>query len=131
MTTLPVFGDGPLAGKSAGNSFHNWVIPKDAGNPNLGFAYIKVATDSTAGAQLASMVGSPPANKDALASLKDPNVKFFAQLGADPGIPLLDSVIPVNLALYYYKQLQAAFAGTTSPQEAMQNVDNERKQLNP
>ncbi len=131
VTTLPVFGDGPLAGKSAGNSFHNWVIPKDAGNPNLGFAYIKVATDSTAGAQLASMVGSPPANKEALASLKDPNVKFFAQLGADPGIPLLDSVIPVNLALYYYKQLQAAFAGTTSPQEAMQNVDNERKQLNP
>ena len=69
MTTLPVFGDGPLAGKSAGNSFHNWVIPKDASNPDLGFAYIKVATDSTAGAQLASMVGSPPANKEALASL--------------------------------------------------------------
>ena len=40
-------------------------------------------------------------------------------------------MIPVNLALYYYKQLQAAFAGTTSPQDAMQNVDDERQQLNP
>jgi hypothetical protein len=40
-------------------------------------------------------------------------------------------VIPVNLALYYYKQLQAAFSGSESPQQAMQNVDGERAQLNP
>ena len=132
VTTLPVFGDGPLAGKSAGNSFHNWVIPpRTRATPTSASPTSRSRPTAPPGPQLASMVGSPPANKEALASLKDPNVKFFAQLGADPGIPLLDSVIPVNLALYYYKQLQAAFAGTTSPQEAMQNVDNERKQLNP
>jgi raffinose/stachyose/melibiose transport system substrate-binding protein len=131
LTRLPVFGNGPLAGSAAGNSFHNWVIPAKAKNPDLAFAYIKTATDKTAGEQLASMVGSPPANNQALTEIKDPNVKFFAQLGTNPGIPLVDSVIPVNLALYYYKQLQAAFAGTTSPQQAMQNVDTERQQLSP
>ena len=131
LAALPVFGTGPLAGQSAGNSFHNWVIPAKAKNPDLAFAYIKTATDATAGEQLASMVGSPPANKQALTNIKDPNVKFFAQLGDNPGIPLVDSVIPVNLALFYYKQLQAAFAGTTPPQKAMENVDSERQQLNP
>ena len=131
VTALPVSGDGPLAGRSAGNSFHNWVIPKDAKNPDLAFAYIKVATDAQAGSELASMVGSPPANIEAQSTVEDPNVKFFAQLGQDPGIPLLDSVIPVNLALFYYKQLQAAFAGTTSPEDAMKKVDDERTQLNP
>ena len=131
VTRLPTFSDGPLADKAAGNSFHNWVIPAKAKNPDLAFAYIKIASDQQAGADLASMVGSPPANKDALDGISDPNVKFFAGLGSDAGIPLLDSVIPVNLALYYYKQLQAAFAGTTSPQDAMQNVDDERQQLNP
>jgi ABC-type glycerol-3-phosphate transport system substrate-binding protein len=131
VTRLPMFSDGPLADKAAGNSFHNWVIPAKAKNPDLAFAYVKIASDDQAGADLASMVGSPPANKQALDGISDPNVKFFASLGSDAGIPLLDSVIPVNLALYYYKQLQAAFAGTTSPQDAMQNVDDERQQLNP
>ena len=107
------------------------MIPAKAKNPDLAFAYVKIASDQQAGADLASMVGSPPANKQALDGITDPNVKFFAGLGSDAGIPLLDSVIPVNLALFYYKQLQAAFAGTTSPQDAMQNVDDERQQLNP
>ena len=64
-------------------------------------------------------------------SVSDPFVKFFAKLGQDPGIPLVDSVIPVNLALYYYKQLQAAFSGSETPAKAMANVDSERAQLNP
>ncbi len=131
LAKLPTFGTGPLAGSSAGNSFHNWVIPAKAKNADLAFQFVKIATDATAGNDLAKMVGSPPANKQAQTEITDPNVKFFAQLGADPGIPLLDSVIPVNLALYYYKQLQAAFAGSTSPQKAMENVDTERQQLNP
>jgi ABC-type glycerol-3-phosphate transport system substrate-binding protein len=131
VTDIPTAGSGPLAGKSAGNSFHNWVIPKDAKNPSLAFAYVKLATDKTAGADLATMLGTPPANIAAQSTIKDPFVEFFAKLGQDPGIPLLDSVIPVNLALYYYKQLQAAFSGSESPQQAMQNVDGERAQLNP
>jgi ABC-type glycerol-3-phosphate transport system substrate-binding protein len=131
VAPLPTSGSGALNGKSAGNSFHNWVIPKDAKNPDLAFAYAKLASDATAGADVATMLGTPPANLGAQSNLTDPNVKFFATLAADPGIPLLDSVIPVNLALYYYKQLQAAFSGSTSPEDAMKNVDNERARLNP
>ncbi len=131
VTQIPTAGDGPLAGRAAGNSFHNWVIPKDAKNPDLAFAYIKIATDKTAGADLATMLGTPPANIAAQATIKDPFVKFFAKLGENPGIPLVDSVIPVNLALYYYKQLQAAFSGSETPAKAMANVDSERAQLNP
>ena len=37
-------------------------------------------------------------------------------------LPLLDSVIPAKNTLLYYKQLQAAFAGKVTPQQAMQNV---------
>jgi ABC-type glycerol-3-phosphate transport system substrate-binding protein len=131
VTDIPTAGSGPLAGRSAGNSFHNWVIPKDAKNPDLAFAYIKLATDKTAGAELATMLGTPPANIAAQATIKDPFVQFFAKLGQNPGIPLLDSVIPVNLALYYYKQLQAAFSGAESPLKAMQSVDSQRATLNP
>jgi ABC-type glycerol-3-phosphate transport system substrate-binding protein len=131
VTAIPTAGDGPLAGRAAGNSFHNWVIPKDAKNPDLAFAYIKLATDKTAGADLATMLGTPPANIAAQATIKDPFVKYFAKLGQDPGIPLVDSVIPVNLALYYYKQLQAAFSGSETPATAMANVDSERAQLTP
>jgi raffinose/stachyose/melibiose transport system substrate-binding protein len=129
VAPIPVSGTGPLAGTAAGNSFHNFVIPKDAQNQALAFAYVKTATDATAGRQLVSILATPPANLAAQASITDPTVAFFAKLGQNPGIPLLDSVIPVNLALYYYKQLQAAFAGTTSPQQAMSNVDAQRAQL--
>ena len=85
----------------------------------------------TAAGRLDDVLEGAKAAANALDGISDPNVKFFAGLGSDAGIPLLDSVIPVNLALFYYKQLQAAFAGTTSPQAAMQNVDDERQQLNP
>jgi ABC-type glycerol-3-phosphate transport system substrate-binding protein len=37
----------------------------------------------------------------------------------DPGVPLLDSVLPNAVALYLYKELQQAFAGKISPQAAM------------
>ena len=57
VTRLPTFSDGPLADKAAGNSFHNWVIPAKAKNPDLAFAYVKIASDDQAGADLASMVG--------------------------------------------------------------------------
>ena len=54
----------------------------------------------------------------------------FADIGAWR-IVLLDSVVPVKVALLYYVQLQAAFSGKTSPQQAMQNVDKGLKTLNP
>ena len=46
-------------------------------------------------------------------------------------MPLLDSVIPVKIALFYYKELQAAFAGRATPLAAMQSVQASAKALNP
>lgn len=129
---VPVSGNGPLAGKVAGNSSHNFVIPKGAKNPALAFAFIKTATDETAGKQLLSILGDPTLNRAAAASTgKDPIIRFFLQEAASPAMPLLDSVVPAKIALFYYKQLQAAFAGHATPAAAMQSVEASAKQLNP
>ncbi len=131
LAPLPTSGHGPLTGQVAGNSFHNWVIPKNANNPTGAWDYIKLATDRTGGAALAAIVGAPPTNIAAAKTIKDPNALFFVKLESKIGLPLLDSVVPVKVALLYYKQLQAAFAGKVTAQQAMQNVQNGLATLNP
>jgi raffinose/stachyose/melibiose transport system substrate-binding protein len=131
LARLPQSGHGPFAGKSAANSFHNWVIPKNAKNPDGAWEYIKMATDKTGGAQLASVVGALPTNKAAIATIRDPLTRFFLNVANDSAIPLLDSVIPAKIALLYYVQLQAAFASKATPLKAMQNVEAGLKTLNP
>ena len=68
-------------------------------------------------------VGAPADEQGGGRAAKDPFTRFFAKLSANPQVPLLDSVVPVKVAILYYKQLQAAFAGKTTPLQAMQNVD--------
>jgi raffinose/stachyose/melibiose transport system substrate-binding protein len=131
VTRLPQSGHGPFAGKSAANSFHNWVIPKNAHNPDGAWEYIKLATDKTGGAQLASIVGALPTNKAAVTTIKDPITRFFLTTASNSAMPLLDSVIPAKVALLYYVQLQAAFAGKVTPLKAMQKVEAGLKTLNP
>jgi raffinose/stachyose/melibiose transport system substrate-binding protein len=131
LAALPTSGNGPLKGKVAGNSFHNWVIPKNAHNPDGAWDFIKLATDSTGGGALASIVGAPPTNVAAARSMKDPFARFFGNLESKIALPLLDSVIPAKNTLLYYKQLQAAFSGKVTPQQAMQNVQTGLGTLNP
>jgi raffinose/stachyose/melibiose transport system substrate-binding protein len=131
LAALPTSGHGPLAGKVAGNSFHNWVIPKNAHNPTGAWDFIKMATDQQGGAALASIVGAPPTNIAASKSMKDPYARFFGNLESKIALPLLDSVIPAKDALLYYKQLQAAFAGKVTAQQAMENVQHGLSTLNP
>jgi len=131
VAPIPVSGDGPLAGRVAGNSFHNWVIPKDSPNPDVAWEFVKIASDATAGKQELQLLATPPANKSAGATVDDPIVRFFLDAAEDPAMPVLDSVIPVDVALFYYKQLQAAFAGKATPQQAMQNVEDALPRLNP
>ncbi len=129
---VPVSGSGPLAGQVVGNSDHNFVIPKGAKNPSLAFDFIKTATDATAGKDLLSMLGDPPLNRAAAQSAgSDPIIRFYLDEAAHPAMPLLDSVIPVKIALYYYKDLQQAFSGQLTPSAAMQAVQTSAKQLNP
>lgn len=120
---MPVSGSGPLAQNVAANSNDNFVIPKDAVNKALAFNFIKLATDETAGKSLLTILGSPTLNKAAAASNNNPIAAFFLDGLKDPALPLLDSVIPVKDALFYYKQIQQAFSGAITPQAAMDAVD--------
>ena len=122
---------GPNPGRTASNSFHNWVIPRNANNKDGAWEFIRMAVDKQGATSLATRVGALPTNKEAAAGLKDPFSKYFLGLAANPHIPLLDSVVPLKVALLYYQQLQAAFSGKTTPLKAMQNVDKGLATLNP
>ena len=122
---------GPHPGRTAANSFHNWVIPKNAHNKEGAWSFIKMAVDNTGASSLATAVGALPTNKVAISKISDPITKFFLKTAEHPQVPLLDSVVPLKIALLYYQQLQAAFAGKTTPLKAMQNVDKGIKTLNP
>jgi len=122
---------GPHPGRTSANSFHNWVIPKNAKNPDGAWEYIKMAVDGQGATALENVVGALPTNRAVLAVAKDPFTRFFAQIAAHPQVPLLDSIVPLKVALLYYVQLQAAFAGKVTPLKAMQNVEAGLKTLNP
>jgi ABC-type glycerol-3-phosphate transport system substrate-binding protein len=129
LTSLPQ--SGPHPGRTAANSFHNWVIPKNAKNKTGAWQFIKMAVDNTGASQLATLVGALPTNIAADAKIKDPLTKYFLKIAAHPQVPLLDSIVPLKVALLYYQQLQAAFSGKVTPLKAMQNVDSGLKTLNP
>jgi raffinose/stachyose/melibiose transport system substrate-binding protein len=123
---IPQASDGPLAGRSVGNAFYNWVITKGSDNPGLAWEFIKVASDETAAGELLTILGTPPANKNVDDSVvSDEFVQFFVDASQDPAMPVLDSVIPVPVALTYYKELQQALSGKKSPQEAMESMDEQ------
>ena len=107
------------------------MIPKNAGNQTGAWEFIKMAVDNKGAADLAAKVGALPTNKAASAALKNPLSKSFLKLSENPQVPLLDSIVPLKVALLYYQQLQAAFSGKTTPLKAMQNVDKGLKSLNP
>jgi raffinose/stachyose/melibiose transport system substrate-binding protein len=123
---IPQASDGPLAGRSVGNAFYNYVITKQSDNPGLAWEFIKVASDKTAAGELLTILGTPPALKDVDESLvSDEFVQFFVDAAQDPAMPVLDSVIPVPVALTYYKELQQATSGRKTPEEAMQSMDEQ------
>jgi ABC-type glycerol-3-phosphate transport system substrate-binding protein len=131
ISRLPVSGNGPFKDKVAGNSFHNWVIPKNAKNQDGAWEFIQLATNKASQSRLAQLTGAPPTNKAALAAATDPYAIFFRKALADTAIPVLDSVIPLKEALLYYVELQGAFSGKTTPLQAMKNVQKGLKTLNP
>jgi ABC-type glycerol-3-phosphate transport system substrate-binding protein len=131
LALAPLPQSGPHPGRTAANSFHNWVIPKNANNKTGAWEFIKMAVDSKGASDLATTVGALPTNKVAITRITDPLTKRFLRVAAHPQIPLLDSVVPLKVALLYYQQLQAAFSGKTTPLQAMQNVDKGLKTLNP
>jgi multiple sugar transport system substrate-binding protein len=131
ISRLPVSGNGPYKNMVAGNSFHNWVIPKNAKNPEGAWDFVQLAVDKTSHSQLAKLTGAPPTNRAALAAATDPYAIFFREALDDAVIPVLDSLVHVKVALLYYQQLQSAFSGKNTPRQAMENVEKGLKTLNP
>ena len=87
---------GPHPGRTAANSFHNWVIPKNAKNKDGGWEFIQMAVDKKGATDLANLVGALPTNKAVLAAAKDPFTKFFVAGRRNPQVPLLDSIVPAE-----------------------------------
>ena len=134
VARLPVSGNGPLLKKGSGyaaNSFANWMIPKDAANPDLAWKFLKIATDKTASRGILTQLGETPSNKAIAASVKSPIDKYLAGLVGAPAIVNIDQVVPQSVAFYFYKQLELAFQGKQTALEAMKAVqkfaDSKRK----
>lgn len=130
VMAIPPSSNGPLAGQPVGNSFYNWVITKQSANQQLAWDFIKIATDTTAEGQVLTILGTPPARTDVSGNLvSDAVTRFFLDQARHSAMPLLDSVIPVSVALYYYKEIEQAFSGQVSPLAAMQAVNQKAPSL--
>jgi len=82
ISRLPVSGNGPFKDKVAGNSFHNWVIPKNAKNSDGAWEFIKIATNKASQSRLAPRTAAPPTTKEAPAAATGPYPIFFPQAAA-------------------------------------------------
>ena len=76
---------GPHSRAHAANSFHNWVIPKNAGNKTGAWEFIKLAVDNKGASQTRGERGRAAhqqgRERDAI---KDPLTKFFLKTGGEP-----------------------------------------------
>ena len=128
---IPYSGTGPLSSKNSSFSGDNWVIPKAAVHPELAWEFIKLASDETAGGEMIDALGAPPANKAAAAKISNPFIKYIAEQTQNYGMPILDSVMPNPVALVWYRELQQAFAGAMTPEEALAAIQAAQDQQGP
>lgn len=128
---IPYSGTGPLSDKNSSFSGDNWVIPKDAAHPELAWEFIKIASDETAGAAMVDALGAPPANKAAAAAIENPFIKYIAEQTQDYGMPILDSIMPNPVALVWYRELQQAFSGAKSAEDALAAVQQAQEMEGP
>jgi multiple sugar transport system substrate-binding protein len=120
VAPVPQGGTGPNLGKTAAGSGEDWMIPTGAKNPDLAWQLIKIFTDDTAGLTMPALLGSPPANKTAQAAVTDPLVKAIGLLSQQGVMGFYDNIVPQDVALYWYKHLNLAFAGKETPLQAEQ-----------
>jgi ABC-type glycerol-3-phosphate transport system substrate-binding protein len=133
ITTIPYAGTGPLSKGLSTFSNGDWVIPKDAVHRDLAWEFIKLTVDETAqsDSEWVSLVGTPPANKAAAAAIVNPLVKYMATQDQNTSMAVLDSVMPNPVALVWYRELQQAFAGKKSIQDALGAVQQAQDQQAP
>lgn len=122
VTKDPRSGNGPLNSGVIGSSGDDWAIPAAAKHPDLAWELIKLFSDETAGSQMSDLLGSPPCNLAAQATIDDSHVQAAFDLIKTATVPEMDIVMSQATALFLYKHLQLAFAGQETAQEAMQAV---------
>jgi raffinose/stachyose/melibiose transport system substrate-binding protein len=130
VSLIPYAGKGPITGNPT-NAADNWVIPQDSAHPDLAWQFIKIASDTQAETEETTLLGAPPANKAAAGNIQDPIVSYIAQQTLNSGMPILDSVMPNAAALVWYRELQQAFAGKISINDALQAVQQAQDQAGP
>jgi ABC-type glycerol-3-phosphate transport system substrate-binding protein len=130
---IPYAGTGPLSKGLSTFSNGDWVIPKDAAHKELAWEFIKLTVDEKAqsDSEWVSLVGTPPANKAAAAAIVNPLVKYMATQDQNTSMAVLDSVMPNPVALVWYRELQQAFAGKKSIQDALAAVQQAQDQQAP
>jgi ABC-type glycerol-3-phosphate transport system substrate-binding protein len=133
ITTIPYAGTGPLSKGLSTFSNGDWVIPKDSAHKELAWEFIKLTVDEQAqsDSEWVSLVGTPPANKAAAAAIVNPLVKYMATQDQNTSMSVLDSVMPNPVALVWYRELQQAFAGKISIQDALAAVQQAQDQQAP
>jgi ABC-type glycerol-3-phosphate transport system substrate-binding protein len=133
ISTIPYAGTGPLSKGLSTFSNGDWVIPKDAAHRDLAWEFIKLTVDETAqsDSEWVTLVGTPPANKAAASAIVNPLVKYMATQDQNTSMAVLDSVMPNPVALVWYRELQQAFAGKKSIQDALGAVQQAQDQQAP
>lgn len=122
VTKDPRSGNGPLNSGVIGSSGDDWAIPAAAKHPDLAWELIKLFSDDSAGSQMSALLGSPPCNLAAQATINDTHVQAAFDLIKTTTVPEMDIVMSQATALFLYKHLQLAFAGQETAQQAMQAV---------
>jgi raffinose/stachyose/melibiose transport system substrate-binding protein len=129
LMKLPAAANGPLSHAMNVISGQDWVIPKDAKNPDLAWEFVKLVTDQKSQTEQLLRVATPPANRQVnLKLVKDPILQTFLKLLQEkPSFPLIDSVVQADVATVWYAQLNLAFAGKASAEDAMAKVEEAAK----
>jgi ABC-type glycerol-3-phosphate transport system substrate-binding protein len=118
----PLSGNSPLLHVGtgyAGTPSDEWIIPKETKNASMAWKFVTTASDAVAQRQAATVIGLAPANKAAVKTLKDPGIKYVAQLASNPAIQELDQVMPNSYALALYRELAL---GQLQKQSALQTL---------
>lgn len=118
MAKEPV--SGPNNTRIASASASEWSIPKNSKQKDLAWAWIKAVSSHNAQVGVGNLIGDPPALGSAAGSLTDPLARIQAKWTANPtNIGIIDVNIPNGVALFLYKELNLAFAGKITPEQAL------------
>ncbi len=124
VTLIPMSGSGPFKANTASMAGDTWSIPKDSQNGAMAWEFIKLASDETAGEAMIGQLGSPPANVAAAGKINDPEVQFVLNAIQNAKIGVLDTVMSQATALVWYREVQQAFSGQKSAEDALKAIDD-------